>query len=524
MSTLLTSHIREMRMGWSATKLIISLRWRLVRLRKTKVLITFGGVFVLVGLIASINIGYALSLSIKQQNVNQNINIQTMLSYILHAAQNNFGAVFLISIFAMAIFAPFAGSSTVSLFPSEDLQSIRPNETHRFFDSIIINCVSGIGLLQLLTLTGITSILTMDINKFIPLLLSWGLWFFLVTLMTTVGWTLEYTVRKFGKIKRRITGLLLTLAFGGGFFASAYFGKSPFAIGNSYIREIRNTGSHGIDSQSIILIVSIILGIIVLFIVGSFITKKALLLSAPSTSMGLGHRAPKLTTSLKNLSISLLFKTLWRTGECRKPIIAILCFGAPAMFFSSTTTNLGPILIIAIPLTVALSWGVNSFGILGTGMNWVASQPKLIKKLPFYSFIIQFLLVLAMTVFLWLLAFFSGHSSIHKAIPLFAAIIISSIGTSVYSSYLSIKHPVRTQLTSRGNALVPPLTALAYLLQLIIIASIPSTIMTLKLPFIWQFTSMDCLFASYMISLIALEVIWKGAETRARVIQIVSAP
>ena len=521
--SLLTSHLKEMRMGWSATKLIMSLRWRLIRSRKTRAIIYASGLFVFIGILSSINIGYALSLSIKQENVSQNLTVQTTLSYILHAAENNFGAVFLISIFAMAFFAPFAGSSTISLFPSEDLQSIRPNETHRFFDSIIVNCVSGIGLLQLITLTGITSILTMDISRFIPMMIAWALWFFLVTLMTTVGWTLEYTVRRFGKVRRRVTGFLLTLALGGGFFLSAYLGKSPFAVGNSYIKEIRDSGTNGVTLKAMVLFTSFILGIIFFFIVGSGITKRAMLLAPPPTSMGLGHRAPKLKTDVKSLGLSLLFKSIWRTGECRKPIIAILCFGAPAMFFSSTTNNLGTILTIAIPLTVALAWGVNSFGILGTGMNWMASQPKLIKRLPFYSVVIQVILVFIMVSILWSLAFFSGHANLTTAPGLFAAIFLSSVGTSVYSSYLSIKHPVRTQITSRGNALVPPLTALAYLIQLIIISGIPSAIMTLKISSNWQFTSMDCLFISYMISLIALEIVWKEAKTRARVIQIVSA-
>lgn len=523
MVTALTSHLRQMHSGWNATKLILSLRWRLVRSRKTRILIYISGLFVSIGVLSSMNLGYAIELSIREQNPSQNLKLQTMIGYLLHGTENNIGALLLISIFAMAFFAPFTGSTTVSLFPSEDLQSIRPSETHRFFDALIVNCISGIGLLQILTLMGITSILTIDVNRFIPIIMAWALWICLVSLMTTIGWTLEYFIRRFGKLKRRIIGLIVAAIFAGGFLFEVSIGISPFIVGDLYIKKIRYMGTTGWGHEAILYLLGFSLTFIFLLIVGSAITKKAMLLSAPPTAIGLGHRKAKMTTNNTKLSLRLLFQTIWRTTECRKPILAIILFGAPAMLFSSTKANTGIILTLAVPLTVALAWGVNAFGILGTGMNWLAAQPKIMKKLPFFSMLTQTIVSFLLIMILWVIALASGRSVLSDGISVLVMGFFSVFGASVFGAYLSMHHPIRTQLTSRGNALVPPLTALSYLLQLIIITGIPSVVFYLNLSLYEQFMAFTTLLGIYLIGFYTLTKKWEDAETQARVVQIVSA-
>lgn len=520
----LISHLKEMRSGWKATRLIMLLRWRLIRVRKTRLFIYMSAIFVSIGVLSSMNIGYAIELSVRQPNASQSVQLQTMISYLLHALEGNIGALLLISIFATAFFSPIIGSTIVSLFPSDDLQSIRPNVTHRFFDSLIINCVSGIGLLQMLALLGLTSIVTIDGQGFIPLLMAWALWFCFIGLMTTIGWSDEYILRRVGRFKRNLVGLGVGLTFASTFLFAFYFEVSPLALGEFYIREIRRISETGWTSEIPSILSIFLLIFITLLIIGTAITKKALLLPAPVDAISSWHRKSKLTTNNTRLTLRLLFQIIWRTNECKNPIQAILLFGVPAMLLISNPTNIKIILTLAVPLTIALAWGVNTFGILGTGTNWLIAQPKIMKRMPFYSALVQIIISFSLMITLWLVSFLSGGSNLDDGISLLATGIFSVIGASLLGCYLSIYRPVRTQLTSRGNALVPPLTALNYIIKLVLVTSIPSIIFYLTVSPVAQFRALNILTVLYLTGFYVLVKKWEGAETRARVVQIVSVP
>ena len=230
--SLLTGHIGEMHSGWSATKMMLSMRWRMIRQKRTRVVILLSGIFILIGVSSSINIGYAIELSIRESVGTGVFQYQDVILQVLKGALGNIGSLFFFSVFAMAIFAPLAGTATISLVPAEDLQSIRPSNTHRYFDSIIINSISGIGILQLLTLTCLASILSINNLRIFSMLFVWSLWVLLIELTTTVGWVLEWAIRRFDKVKRRIfSAIILSVVFGAIAFA-LYSGVSPYGFGN----------------------------------------------------------------------------------------------------------------------------------------------------------------------------------------------------------------------------------------------------------------------------------------------------
>lgn len=508
--------------GWSATKMMLSMRWRMIRQKRTRMIILFSGLFILVGVSSSINIGYAIELSIRESVSTGVFQYQDVILQVLKGALGNIGSLFFLSVFAMAIFAPLAGTATISLVPAEDLQSIRPSNTHRYFDSIIINSISGIGILQLLTLTCLASILSINSLRIFSMLFMWSLWILLIELTTTVGWILEWAIRRFGKVKRRIfSGLIFAVTFGVIAFA-LYSGVSPYGFGNFLISRLVET-THSFNTATVVNILSVWVIIIIFLFLGSSLAKRALLYSPPANAKGSYHKPQKETTNVSKIALRVIWAAVWRTGEVKKPILALVLFGIPAMIASQLDINKTLGLTIAIPLTVALSWSVNLFGILGTGMNWVGSQPKIMKRLPLIAFFIQIVINFTLIGILWFVSFAAGNSSISGGLFLLKNASFVIFGTSAFSTYLSINYPIRAQIIGRGNAIIPPLTALGYLFQLLIVAGVPAFLLSISYSNVLRYAALGVIVLLELLMLLLQNRKWGDAQIRSRIIQIVSA-
>jgi len=138
-------------------------------------------------------------------------------------------------------------------------------------------------------------------------------------------------------------------------------------------------------------------------------------------------------------------------------------------------------LALTIPLAVSLAWAVNVFGVIGQGMPWLVSQPRLAAHMPRLTALIHVSIIVLLGGLLVGVAFARGNISPDGVLATMLGISTGAVLSAAVSLRLAIRRPVRSNLTGRGDSLVPPITALGYLMLLLVTASLPAVIVVLGL-------------------------------------------
>lgn len=508
--------------GLRDTRNLIAARWRAVRSPGARWGIMLGALIILLGVLMASNVSVIVK-TWAQQGIDSTVGTFA-ITWILSLQRGELGEIGAITIggaLIAAVFSPFTGSSTLSLAPAEDLQGVRLARAHRYFDSLAINCVSGIGILQLFALTGVTSVLTIDGAKGPAMLITWAIWFTVIILTTTIGWSLEWVLRRWGKVARRLAGAIGVSVIVTLIVWDTERAKNLYGLGNPYAWMVRGAAT-GDDWMIIAIAFGILFFAIVLILLGLRMTRKALLLPAPVLNVGKERRARTTPTDAMSMMVQLITTVVVRTPECRRPILGVVFVGVPALLFIPLTENLETAIILAVPLTVSLAWGVNLFGILGSGMTWLTTQPRVIARIPLAAASIHFVVTVAMVMILFGASYLSGNADaeVGKRL-LIGAVIVGALSAAV-SINLSTDRPIRARLSGRGDSLVPPLTALSYLMRLIVFACIPAFIVSNVDP------REQLLYTIFFLVLAAGGVArahfrWSRAQVRAAVVREVAA-
>lgn len=514
---------QEMRQGWAATRLLVALRWRMVRSRPARMAIFVGLAMVLFGVLLAINLGYAVQLATQQGDTVSGIYARVWVRSLQGGSMAGIGALAVGGAVLVAFFAPFTGTSTLALAPLEDLEAIRPPRAHRFFDALLLNAVSGIGVVQMLALTAVAGLLTIDGARLPAFTFTWSVWMFLIVLTTAVGWSLEYVIRKHGRVRRNLIGLGALAAVALAVALDENHGATLFGAADVYTYVIR-LGVGG-WSMGIAIAIGLMLACsAALVVAGVQATRMALRLPAPSLRVSRRHRSGKVRALPPSLlGLLLLVRTIVRTTECRRPLIAVAVVGLPAMFFLGLDENVEIAVALAIPLTVALAWGVNVFAVLGTGMPWLASQPHLLGPLLRAAAALQFLTTSVLLFLMWFSAEIAGKAPPGVGVRLVVSGLISTLLVTAASAYLAVFRPRRTRLSGRGDSLVPPLTALGYLGWLVLLSAYAPLV--LSLPASPEQTMM-LLGAAVVLAfawLAFVDVGWRTPRVRAKVVETVGA-
>lgn len=514
----------ELADGWRATNLLLNLRWRMFRSLTSRIGLIFGALVFGIIFLLVVNMGYAAQVAAQQGGV---LDIESSFAryWIRSLAEGNMlniGAFAVGGTLFATLVAPFVGTGTLTLAPIEDLAAYRFPRVHRYFDSLVINAISGLGVLQLLVLTGIASLLTMDGDRLPGLLFAWGLWLVLITTMSTVGWLVEIFFRKLGKSPRYLLVGGLFAIVGLAVWIDPNHGSTLFGLSGAFANTVRD-GLHGWTVSSIVtpIVLVLISGAILLF--GVAFASIATRLPIPAKKKARIHRARPIGNTPLVATWRLLIRVLWRTPEVRRPIVALSFIGVIVMVLVPFNQNVSFSLIAAAPLTVSLAWGMNIFGLFGTGMVWLASQPRLRDKMIWVIFAFQTLASMGLLIIFWAISFVAGHAAPETFGTVLLGGALSSTICAAISLVLSVWKPRRARLSGRGDALLPPLVALGYTLLLVTLGPVPVEFILMgpitpsKLWIILGNITLS------LICLIVAAILWNRRGHLARIVAITSA-
>ncbi len=163
--------------------------------------------------------------------------------------------------------------------------------------------------------------------------------------------------------------------------------------------------------------------------------------------------------------MQLLVRQMARTVEVRRPILAVVVLGMPAVWLSGGDRLVMTTLVLATPLAVALAWGVNCFGVLGAAMPWLASQPNLLRWLLWTVTAIQVAVVAVLAILCWAPPWVAGVVDTRDIASLAAGLAVSTAVTTRSAVAKAVGRPYLARLGEGGDVIVPPLAATNYALR-----------------------------------------------------------
>lgn len=452
------------------TTLLVRWRWRLVRNGRAKALMITGALLAFLMLFMASSLGELVRWLAESAEARDTAAGDFAVGYLVAFKNGNFGSMAAFALgtaVAASIFGPLTGSANLSLAPAEDLSTLRLHRLHRYFDSLILQAFSTIGALQLLSLTTVASLLTMDgANRAYALLLTWSAWLVLVFLTTAEGWVIETVYRRYGMRLRFILGSVLAAIVAAAIWFDPDHGTTFFGVGVHYASALQGD----INAIPVWAPFAICLAAVAaLAFAGSVLCNAALNRpAAPArTANGkTGLLARIGMSSNPNIALTqMTFKQMFRTQAVARPIIVVLAMAIPAVWITRASVEASTTLVLATPLAVALGWTANAFGVFGPGMTWLQSLPKVSRRLPAMIFGTSIATVAVIFLISWLPALLLGRIEPLKFGAAAAGMAVATLMMTRSGLSKAIHKPHLARLGTRGDAIVPPLTAINYTMR-----------------------------------------------------------
>ncbi|MGV8847478.1 hypothetical protein, partial [Tessaracoccus sp.] len=376
----------------------------------------------------------------------------------------SFGALALGSVVAAAIFSPLTGVGGASLFPAVELVGIRPHRLHRYFDTLVAQVVSVVGVFQLLTLTALGALLTLDGDRGPGLLIAWAMWPMVSALAVLVSWVIDLFQRLYGRVVRWATATVLAVAAGIAIWLDPRHGQTLFGVGDLFASAIRKA-TLGQWTAAVPVLAGTAVLTVLFIVVGATFTQAALAKPAiPVTAPKPFWRWTISANPAFALTQILLLQVV-RTGAIRRPLIAVAVAAPPAVFLTHGSFTVLSTLVITIPLAVCLAWGVNFFGVIGPGMTWLAAQPNVARMILGVAVGVQLLIIAVLSIGVWGPPVLLGVIDLKMAASVAAATAVTTLVTTRSAAAKSVHRPFHVNMSQRGDQIIPPLTSVNYTLR-----------------------------------------------------------
>lgn len=456
--------------GSKQTILLMRLKWRVIRSNKSKALLWIGVVTLLLGIFLVSNAGYFIR-NLAQDEDATGTAQQVALTYLAEFSQGQLGTIGATTLgiaLLSSLIAPFTGAVSTSLLPYISLSSVRSSNAHRFTDSIVTQFVSAVALLQLMALTTISSLLTIQGGRAWGMLFTWSVWPLFIMMSVFSLWLAEYLHRRYGgRIRLTILSSIAAMV-GIALLLDPNHGQTVFGLGTFYAEVVQHIDLMYSSMQKIVAFGSV--GLLLGFLIFAAGTMASVALALPernSTDATLKKRHARKSSPYPEIEIFLiLLSQIWRNAETKRPLLAATFLGVVAAFATSANFTITTTFTVMAPVVVALAWGVNVFGLLGSGVTWLASQPRVFANLPWLIALTQISVTLGIFSAIWLPTFLTGRAELSDIPSIVCSAIATTFLVSRSSLTKAIKYPYPTNAGIRGEAIVPPAATLNYTLRL----------------------------------------------------------
>ncbi len=387
------------------------------------------------------------------------------------------GTAALATVLAAMLFAPVTGAATHAQLPDVDLAGVRPPRLYRYVDGVWNTVVSPVGASQLLVLTTLASLLTADgRGRVAAVALTWVAWVATLPVVALTGWGVELVRRRWSPLVRWWAAGAAGLLLHGVAAAGRATGRSLFGLGDGYAWVVAQAaaGSYG---PVVLTGAGLVVGAAAVVVAGMAVARRALVLPAPAERTRQSVRPVAVPGSPAAALTVMILTTVWRSREVCRPILMMLLAAMPLLlagvsYSGADATSMLASVVMVMPLSLAIGFGVNSLGLLGGAVTLLLSQPRSWRLLLRQLGLVQ----LAATMLLGGLVIAApavwGRVTWSAAAAYAVGLWVTAVVTTVASLRYSVHRPHRTRLTGRGDPLVPPMVGMEYIVRLMLTGSL----------------------------------------------------
>lgn len=461
--------------GMRDTLEILAFRWKMIRKRRVQAVFFVAGFFGLAFLFSLSYVGNILKFGAQLASDASDSSLSQLhglaIAYLrtFLASDGQLAATtILVGLFGSLFLIPLLGYTASGMVPAADIVSVRRNDYHRISDSLVLQFFSSISLIQIMVVLLLNSLISLtSAAPGLAILIGWGLWLIFTVASTLVSWLFEYIHRRFGGwAKYAFTGSV----FAAGGLLYLLFPKQAnnlFGLSAAYIDLVRNTDQYSLIQQ--------------LLVLGGFLGLLLALMAALSLvgshTLNLAERASKrkarsiVLFGSKRARISLyvfMLNNVLRQSNIRKPLIFATGFAVMSVLAFAGSAQVLQSLLFVIPLIVTMSWGANTFGILGSGTTWLLSLPNGRKDMLKNILLVQFTLIAFLHLMVLLPMIFLFHTDGWVIVNFSLSTAIVSVIMSRSALSKSVYGPERYRVHVRGENVLPPGKALGYLARFVL--------------------------------------------------------
>lgn len=464
---------------------ILSFKWRSIRPKSQRFWIVAAILFALGVILGTAYFGSAFRTLVSTPMGEGSESLrQSLLLFINIFLENNASVAsggILWALLASILLIPLVGYSFTSIIPEGDLASVKITDNHKISDSLFLQFVSSISFVQILTLTGLNSLLTIGSDTpGLGIFAGWALWTVVVFATVLSAWFFEFLVRKFG-IKSKIIALAVIVgAVGTSYLVAPDQIAGMFGLGEAYASLVQSLSYDNFGIVTLV-ILSLFAAIVVLgFLISITATKtlqmpektkkkdrsKILLarfgLAQKNKISGITQFLANMILRQSNIWKPLLLSTVFSI------VMSVVFFAFYQILFTVSTL---------IPIMISLVWSINIFGILGSGTNWLVSLPDARKKLLGSIVTVQYIIIAMISVVVIALLFAFYQPEIDIYVNFLLATTACSVVITQFAIDKAVKNPYRYRVHIRGESVLPPNKAFSYMAKLFVIGFIIAGIM-----------------------------------------------
>lgn len=496
---------------------VIVFKWRSMTGKHLMSSIVMGGVFLLM-LFITLSFTHALYFAHMMLTSNSYTTIpatslDTIRDFYKTLASTNGAFIISVvfwSILSSLILLPAVGYTTSTIIPSTDLVIVKRNNYFRLMESVLLQLLSSISLLQFISLTIVGSLLGYKSeHPGVVILFMWGVWLFVVVISSMLSWFFELVHKKWGVKVRLLCGGGIFLVLGLSILLVHNAVTSLWGMAKPIGKFLSNMSFNAESLVAFIVLGVLILGALMLTSILGTVT-----LALPEISSGKKISiVDRLLADHKGNDLSLysfFIRIVLKESNLRKPFFMSLIFlalmGFGANFFSQWYMFI--VGAILIPLISAITWSINIFGILAGGTSWLVSLPGIKRKILPVSLLLQGTLMTILTGAFIIPRSLIGGFTFHDLTVFFLSLLAAGSILSVISVKRSVRSPERYRVQTRGEGILPPIKAITYMFLFFVIGFIICIAIQMSLN-IWMQIGLTLLLVSYAtVRLIFLQRYW----------------
>ena len=455
--------LSQVNAAFKASNAVLASKSHAIRSYFLKAILIVIALFFYGSLIFSINVGFIAYTLITNPQVEQD-SLPTALEIMKAFGNSDYsfaGAIGILAFLSYIIFSPLIGTAALSIISEDESVSLGLPRGYRFFNSLILNMISAVSILQLIIGFGIASLFSIEGNRAPSIIMFSLLWIMGSIVSTFLGWVREYLVQKIGFVRTLLFSLIVLASL----LLVIAQEAVRFQIGNLY--GVWFTRLAAIDvptiATSLIAIIAISLSLIYF---GTSLASLVVSRSYPSENKASSFKVSFIGKAKTRLAVlaSIIHTAVWRTREIRRTILIVMILSSASAFFviPEEISIIG--LLISIPAIISLSWLINVFGLLGGGILVLAGDKEKYKAIPGASLIYAFALSIVCSLPVLIGLLYGGRIDSNAFTEYLSVSILTSALLPAIAILMAVRRPFRARLEGRGDTLVPPLVSLGYII------------------------------------------------------------